>query len=436
MRLAGPGGGGAHQPRAARLWLGLAAMLLLAACAPRAWSAAGETAVAGDTAGPTVVILPNTPAGATATPTAAAVLPSALPSATRLSATDQAPGEIELTLQPCADQACASEAGHLWLARPIAGDQGYINYVERSYPYGSTQSGQREPHHGVEFFNPSGTPVLAAGAGEVIVAGVDSDDVYGPQTNFYGNLVVIEHDQTDADRPVYTLYGHLRSIAVTVGQRVAPGDLLGEVGSTGVAIGAHLHFEVRVGANDYASTRNPELWLLPLPYDGQPQGVVAGRVLDPDGESLPELTVVIRPIATESDRPRNRFLQTYSEDPLLNADDRLQENFAIGDVPRGLYSVSVSTTKIYQQTITVEAGQVAWVTFVVNRPPVVPTPSVTDTPPAPADATPTGPETPTPEGTPLDVTPTEAAPVDATPVEATPVDATPVDPTTTPTLAP
>jgi murein DD-endopeptidase MepM/ murein hydrolase activator NlpD len=399
----------------------VAGLLCTTACAAPAWSAAGETAVARDTAGPTVVVLPNTPVGNSASQTAAATVQTPLPaapSATLAVPTGPVPGEIEQTLQPCADQACAAEAGHLWLSRPI--EAGYVDFVERSYPYGSTQGGQREPHHGVEFFNPSGTPVVAAGPGEVIVAGADLADLHGPIPNFYGNLVVIQHDETYAGQPVYTLYGHLRSVEVSVGDRVGAGDHLGVVGSTGVAIGPHLHFEVRVGSNDYASTRNPELWLLPLPFNGRPNGVIAGRVMDRQGNLLPEVTVVIRPLNTESDRPRNRFVQTYSDDPSLNGDDRLQENFAIGDVPRGLYSVSVSTTRFYEQNVTVSAGQVALVTFIVNAPPVVPTSEFTETPLAPtAELSPTIEFSATAEATPLlDMTPTPETPPSETPTLA------------------
>jgi murein DD-endopeptidase MepM/ murein hydrolase activator NlpD len=261
--------------------------------------------------------------------------------------------------------------------------------------------------------------VLAAGDGVVTVAGGDLAELFGPIPNFYGRLVVIEHDQTYAGQPIYTLYGHLRSLEVRVGQRVTAGDRVGEVGSAGVAIGPHLHFEVRVGDNTYDATRNPELWLLPLPYNGRPNGAIAGRVLDRDGNPIPELTVAIRPISTESDQPRNRFIQTYSGDPTLNPDDHLQENFAIGDMPRGQYSVSVSTTKFYQQNITVRAGEVTLVTFIVNRP--EPTPVVSETP--------TG----------FAPTPTAAATAEVTPAETQTgeVTANPeAAPTETPTPAP
>jgi len=311
---------------------------------------------------------------------------------------------------PCATQACATAAGHFWLDRPIPSDGGYVNYVDRSYPYGSTQGGLREPHHGVEFFNSSGTPIIAAAAGEVVVAGQDLAVAYGPATDFYGRLVVVQLDQTYQGQPVFNLYGHMLSIRVAPGDHVQAGDTLGAVGSTGVAIGPHLHFEVRVGRNDYTTTRNPELWLKPLTADGKPWGAIAGRVVDLQGNLLSDVTVAIKPIATMVDAPHNRYLTTYAPDPYhLNGDDQLQENFAIDDMPPGLYSVSVSTSKYYQQALTVVSNQVAWITFAVKPPEIGPTltpgdEAATDTPSAAATDTPAsaddGPTSTTETGTP------------------------------------
>ena len=275
---------------------------------------------------------------------------------------------------PCANQACAQAAGHFWLDRPIPLDGSYVTYVDRSYPYGSTQGGLREPHHGVEFFNNAGTPIVAAAAGEVVVAGQDRAVAYGPAIDFYGKLVVVRLDQVYQGQPVFNLYGHMLSIRVAPGDHVQAGDLLGAVGSTGVAIGPHLHFEVRVGRNDYGATRNPELWLKPLSANGNVWGAVAGRVVDLAGNLLPDVTVAIKPLATVTDKPRNRYITTYALDPIqINGDDQLQENFAIGDMPPGLYAVSVSTSKFYQQALTVISNQVAWVTFVVRPPEAGPT---------------------------------------------------------------
>ncbi len=305
---------------------------------------------------PTVTPIP----GKLVLPTAGATVTSRpFPAVTRTPAT------------PCADQACANAAEHFWLERPIPA--GYVNYPDRTYPYGSTFQGLREPHHGVEFFNPSGTPVVAAAPGTVTVAGNDAITAYGPATRFYGNLVVVQLDQPYDRQPVYNLYAHLQSASVAVGQHVNTGDTLGLVGYTGVAIGPHLHFEVRVGQNDYDSTRNPELWLRPLRYNDHRWGAIAGRVVDTDGKPVDGYTVVIRPVAVDYDSPRSQYLTTYARET-LNGDDVLQENFAIGDMPLGTYLISVNTTTFYQQTLTVSASRLTWVTFVVKPPLPTPTP--------------------------------------------------------------
>ena len=87
-------------------------------------------------------------------------------------------------------------------------------------------------HNGVDFAAPSGTPIGAAAAGVVVVA--------GPQGG-YGNVVVIDHGNALA-----TMYAHQSRIAVTVGQQVEAGETIGAVGSTGNSTGPHGHFEVRV----------------------------------------------------------------------------------------------------------------------------------------------------------------------------------------------
>jgi murein DD-endopeptidase MepM/ murein hydrolase activator NlpD len=322
------------------------------------------------------ILTQTAPTAAIATP-----LPTALPTAEESAAPSDTPRPLPTAgatitppptppatntpATPCADAACAHTAEHFWLERPIP--TGFTITIERTYPYGSTQNGAREPHHGVEFENHSGTPVLAAGAGTVVVAGDDSVTAYGPSLDFYGNVVVIQLDQAYNGQPVFNLYGHLSQITATMGQHVNAGDPVGAVGLTGVAVGPHLHFEVRVGQNDYFHSRNPELWLKPLLYNDQPWGVIAGRVVDTDGHLLAQQSVVIRPLEIDYPSKYSRFIATYAAES-LNGDDLLQENFATGDLPLGTYSVSVNTTKLYQETVRVEAGQIAWVTFVVKTP--------------------------------------------------------------------
>ncbi len=87
-------------------------------------------------------------------------------------------------------------------------------------------------HEGIDIAVSNGTPVVAAAAGTVIVAG---------WMGGYGNLVVVDHGGG-----VSTAYGHNTSVAVGVGQQVAQGQLIAYSGNTGHSTGPHVHFEVRI----------------------------------------------------------------------------------------------------------------------------------------------------------------------------------------------
>ena len=87
-------------------------------------------------------------------------------------------------------------------------------------------------HEGLDLGASYGTPIHAAAAGTVIHAG---------WLGGYGNLVVIDHGGS-----ISTAYGHQSQIAVSYGQQVSQGQVIGYVGSTGHSTGPHLHFEVRV----------------------------------------------------------------------------------------------------------------------------------------------------------------------------------------------
>jgi murein DD-endopeptidase MepM/ murein hydrolase activator NlpD len=88
-------------------------------------------------------------------------------------------------------------------------------------------------HTGTDYSAPPGTPVHAAGAGDVTYA--------GPLAGGWGNVVMIAHGSG-----VRTMYAHLSAVRAKVGSRVEAGEAIGLVGSTGEASGPHLHFEVRV----------------------------------------------------------------------------------------------------------------------------------------------------------------------------------------------
>jgi len=89
-------------------------------------------------------------------------------------------------------------------------------------------------HAGIDLAAGYGAPIYAAGDGVVEVAGAASG---------YGNVVKIKH----ADG-IVTVYGHMSSILVAVGQRVSAGDVIAREGSEGRSTGSHLHFGVRTPA--------------------------------------------------------------------------------------------------------------------------------------------------------------------------------------------
>jgi hypothetical protein len=208
--------------------------------------------------------------------------------------------------------------------------------------------------------NPSGTSVLAVAPGVVIVAGNDQDVVYGLKPNFYGQLVVVHLDREFREQPVFVLYGHLSRVTAHVGKRVTTGEVLGEVGMTGAAIGPHLHFEVRVGANTYADTRNPELWLKPLPG----HGTIAGRVQDAQGNPIPAVVVNFH----RAEEPDKRWRETWTYvSAEVKPDEEWGENFVMGDVPAGSYVLRTRVNgRLYTQEVTVEAGKTSFVILEVK----------------------------------------------------------------------
>ena len=195
------------------------------------------------------------PAQVTEAPEQATTVPTEEPAQTEPApAPAETQAESAVKPGPCEQEVCISEF-KFPLGRPIA-PPGRVT-VDPSYRFESSDHGKRDPHHGVEFLNSQGTPILAAADGEVVVAGDDLKTTYGLFPNMYGNLVVLQHNIPDFDVPVFTLYAHLFSINVQVGDQVKAGDEIGKVGRTGSATGSHLHFEVRYGENVYAASRNP-----------------------------------------------------------------------------------------------------------------------------------------------------------------------------------
>jgi murein DD-endopeptidase MepM/ murein hydrolase activator NlpD len=117
-----------------------------------------------------------------------------------------------------------ADAPSLWPVQgPVASSFG-----EREDPI----NGEGAFHSGIDIDAPYGTPVRAAGDGDVMDAQMGAG---------YGRAVVLNHGHD-----LETLYGHLSAIAVFPGQHVTRGQIIGYVGQSGRATGPHLHYEVRI----------------------------------------------------------------------------------------------------------------------------------------------------------------------------------------------
>jgi murein DD-endopeptidase MepM/ murein hydrolase activator NlpD len=90
-------------------------------------------------------------------------------------------------------------------------------------------------HEGIDIGVGYGTPIHAAAAGVVVWAG---------WLGGYGNLVVVDHGNG-----LSTAYGHQEQVAVSYGQHVDQGQVIGYVGCTGHCFGPHVHFEVRINGS-------------------------------------------------------------------------------------------------------------------------------------------------------------------------------------------
>jgi murein DD-endopeptidase MepM/ murein hydrolase activator NlpD len=147
-----------------------------------------------------------------------------------LSQANKVQGELERTTELFSRQSPGDWTPRSRFRSPLEGNHPRTSLFgsRRTYGGGSSVSA----HAGEDFSALRGTPVLAPAAGQVVLA----EPLF-----VRGNAVVLDHGHG-----VLTGYWHLDKLYVSPGERVEPGQLLGEVGSTGLSTGAHLHWELRI----------------------------------------------------------------------------------------------------------------------------------------------------------------------------------------------
>ena len=264
---------------------------------------------------------------------------------------------------------------HFYFARPIAADE--VNWPLPDYRYGGVFLPD-VVHTGIDIPAPLDTPVLAAGAGRVTWAGYGLYRGVEDPTDPYGLAVAIKHSFGYNGQTLYTVYGHLEQVDVLVGQQVNTGDVLGLVGQTGQVTGPHLHFEVRLGRNNFFQTRNPELWLAPP----EGWGILAGRLMDSNGELLRSQLISVHSKSTL----QYWGVKSYGRGAAIG-DDYYQENLVLGDLPEDDYVVWIPFEgSTYNLDVHISPGMVTYFRFhgkdgVEGGLP--PTPRPDFTPPAP-----------------------------------------------------
>jgi murein DD-endopeptidase MepM/ murein hydrolase activator NlpD len=130
-----------------------------------------------------------------------------------------------LRLTPGGNWAAMADAPSLW---PVVGPI-TSSFGEREDPF----NGEGAFHQGIDISSSFGTPVRATADGVIMTAALG---------NGYGREVMIDHGNG-----IRTVYGHLSGFAVSAGEQVKRGQVIGYVGSSGRSTGPHLHYEVRIG---------------------------------------------------------------------------------------------------------------------------------------------------------------------------------------------
>ncbi|UYN89200.1 MAG: M23 family metallopeptidase [Anaerolineales bacterium] len=276
-----------------------------------------------------------------------------------LGAADLAPTQPAVQGFPAIQAPVAlSPYDHFYFSFPVA--NAHLGLYSPSQRYGVRQeagTNRREPHVGLDVGLDAGTPVRAAGDGTIVWAS------YGQTYNSpyflddpYGISIVIRHDFGYNGDRLWTVYAHLSSVSVEMGQRVQQGELIGLSGNTGLSTGPHLHFEVRTGTNTTNFTYNPELWLAPP----EGYGVLVGRVANERNQLLLNWLTEVRSLDTGELWTNYTYFTGFR----LRSDPYYKENLVLTNLPAGRYEVAVPLYSIWWRTeIEIKPGAVTYFHF-------------------------------------------------------------------------
>lgn len=211
-----------------------------------------------------------------------------------------------------------------------------------SYLFGEPSiSSTGNAHRGIDISIKDDT-VYSASDGSIYFIGYQPDGA--------GNYIIVQSQWNG--RLIYIYYMHLTKALINVNDIVLPGQQIAISGNTGFSTGAHLHFEIRMDSPTSTSrkTRNPELWCaitgMGAIYGYIPNAPNNTRVnISPDPKLRPPYTTF-------------GWALTYNfADPYVGPDDVYNENYAIGDVKPGTYTITAPSMG-YTRIVTVGAGQV------------------------------------------------------------------------------
>ncbi|MBK6681231.1 MAG: peptidoglycan DD-metalloendopeptidase family protein [Ignavibacteriales bacterium] len=221
-----------------------------------------------------------------------------------------------------------------------------------SYLYGEPRYGNTAlAHLGIDIAARYDT-VFAAAPGVITFVGYNPNDTVGGYEPGGGGNYITQRATWDG-KNVYMLHMHLQRPLVASGATVVQGQPIAISGNTGNSTGAHLHFEIRMNTATYAtpgSRRNAELWAgmtgMGAIYGRVPNAPNSTRVdISPDPKPRPPYTTY-------------GYSLTYNfNDPYVGSDDIYNENYGIGDVKPGTYTIT-ALGGTYTRIVTVGAGQV------------------------------------------------------------------------------